>query len=44
MYYQSFQTAGPSNMSYASTISVTLTLIVIVFAIIRVKFVAKDQQ
>ncbi len=43
MYYQSFQTAGPSNMSYASTISVSLTLIVIVFAIVRVKFFTKDQ-
>lgn len=38
MYYQSFQSNGPSNMGYASTISVTLALIVIIFAAIRIKF------
>lgn len=43
MYYQSFQSSGPSNMSYASTISVTLTIIVIIFAVIRIKFFSKDQ-
>jgi ABC-type sugar transport system permease subunit len=44
MYYQSFQTNGPSNMGYASTISVTLTLIVIIFAAVRIKFFAKDSS
>ncbi|MBM3705566.1 MAG: sugar ABC transporter permease, partial [Actinobacteria bacterium] len=43
MYYQSFQSSGPSNMSYASTISVTLTIIVLVFAVIRIKFFSKEQ-
>jgi ABC-type sugar transport system permease subunit len=42
MYYQSFQSNGPSNMGYASTISVTLTLIVIIFAAVRIKFFAKE--
>ena len=42
MYYQSFQSNGPSNMGYASAISVTLTLIVIIFAAVRIKFFAKE--
>ncbi len=42
MYYQSFQSNGPSNMGYASTISVTLTFIVIIFAVIRIKFFTKE--
>lgn len=44
MYYQSFQSNGPSNMGYASAISVTLTLIVIIFAAVRIKFFAKDSS
>ena len=44
MYYQSFMSSGPSNMSYAATISVTLALIVMVFAAIRIKFFTKEQQ
>jgi ABC-type sugar transport system permease subunit len=36
--------SGPSNMSYAATISVTLALIVMVFAAIRIKFFTKEQQ
>lgn len=36
MYYQSFSVAGTNEMGYASVISVTLTLIVLFFAIIRV--------
>ena len=43
MYYQSFQSGGPSNMSYASTISVTLAVIVMIFAAVRIKFFAKDK-
>jgi len=43
MYYQSFQSGGPSNMSYASTISVTLAIIVMIFAAVRIKFFAKDK-
>jgi ABC-type sugar transport system permease subunit len=43
MYYQSFQSNGPSNMSYASTISVTLAIVVIIFAAVRIKFFAKEQ-
>ncbi|MCL5070112.1 MAG: sugar ABC transporter permease [Actinobacteria bacterium] len=42
MYYQSFQSNGPSNMGYASAISVTLTLIVIIFAAVRIKFFVKE--
>ena len=42
MYYQSFQSGGPSNMGYASTISVTLTIIVMIFAFIRIKFFSKE--
>ncbi|MHB1345856.1 MAG: carbohydrate ABC transporter permease [Candidatus Humimicrobiaceae bacterium] len=44
MYYQSFQSSGPSNMGYASTISVTLMFVVIIFAAIRIKFFAKDSS
>jgi raffinose/stachyose/melibiose transport system permease protein len=36
MYYQSFSVIGSNEMGYASVISVTLTLIVLVFAIFRV--------
>ena len=36
MYYQSFAVYGTNEMGYASVISVTLTLIVLVFAVIRV--------
>lgn len=44
MYYQSFQSNGPSNMGYASTISVTLMFIVIIFAAIRIKFFTKESN
>lgn len=43
MYYQSFQSGGPSNMGYASTISVTLAIIVMLFAVIRIRFFAKER-
>jgi len=43
MYYQSFQSNGPSNMGYASTISVTLAVVVIIFAALRIKFFAREQ-
>jgi len=43
MYYQSFQSGGPSNMGYASTISVTLAMIVMIFAAIRIKFFTREQ-
>jgi len=42
MYYQAFQSNGPSNMGYASAISVTLLLVVIIFAAVRIKFFAKE--
>ncbi len=43
MYYQSFQSNGPSNMGYAATIAVTLAIIVLVFAVIRIKFFAREE-
>lgn len=43
MYYQSFQSKGPSDMGYASTIALTLAVIVLIFAIIRVRFLPKDE-
>ena len=42
MYYQSYSHSGPSNMSYGATIAVALTLIVLVFAAIRVRFFSKE--
>ena len=38
MYYNSFQSKGPSDMSYASAIAVTLALVVLLFAVVRVIF------
>ncbi|MCG2789912.1 MAG: sugar ABC transporter permease, partial [Actinomycetia bacterium] len=43
MYYQSFQSQGPSNMGYAATIAVTLAIIVLVFAVIRIKFLTREE-
>jgi ABC-type sugar transport system permease subunit len=42
MYYQSFQSNGPNDMGYASTVAILLTLIVLIFAVIRIKFVSKE--
>ncbi len=44
MYYQSFQSNGPSNMGYASTIAVTLAIIVLIFALIRIKFFTNAEK
>ena len=44
MYYQSFQSKGPSDMGYASTIAILLALIVIIFAIIRVRVVSRQEN
>ena len=44
MYYQSFQSKGPSDMGYASTLAVLLSVIVIIFAIIRVRFVSREES
>jgi len=42
MYYQSFQSKGPSDMGYASAVAILLAVIVLIFAIIRIRFVARD--
>jgi ABC-type sugar transport system permease subunit len=42
MYYQSFQSNGPNDMGYASTVAILLTLIVLIFAVIRIRFVSKE--
>jgi len=44
MYYQSFSHGGPSNMSYGATIAVALTIIVLVFAVIRIKFLSRESS
>ncbi len=41
MYFQSFQSNGPNDMGYASTVAILLTLIVLIFAVIRIKFVSE---
>ncbi len=41
MYYQSFQSKGPSDMGYASTVAILLTVIVLIFAILRIKLTSK---
>jgi ABC-type sugar transport system permease subunit len=41
MYYQSFQSNGPNDMGYASTVAILLTLIVLIFAVLRIRFVTK---
>ncbi len=43
MYYQSFQSKGPSDMGYASTISILLTVIVLIFAVIRLRFTSRQE-
>lgn len=42
MYYQSFQSKGPSDMGYASTVAILLGVIVLIFAIIRIRLVSKE--
>ncbi len=42
LYYQSFQSKGPSDMGYASTIAILLAVIVLVFAVIRIRFVSRE--
>ncbi|MBN2073649.1 MAG: sugar ABC transporter permease [Actinobacteria bacterium] len=37
IYYESFSMFGPNRMGYASAIAVVLTIIVVVFAIIRIR-------
>ena len=44
MYYQSFSHWGPSDMSYGATIAVALTIIIITFAVIRIKFLAREES
>lgn len=44
MYYQSFQSRGPSDMSYASAIAVSLAVVVLIFAAVRVRFVSRSQS
>ncbi|KKL81951.1 hypothetical protein LCGC14_1989610, partial [marine sediment metagenome] len=41
MYYQSFQSNGPNDMGYASTVAILLTLIVLIFAVLRIRFVTE---
>lgn len=40
MYYQSFKSGGPSDMSYAAAIAVSLAMVVILFAALRIRFIA----
>jgi raffinose/stachyose/melibiose transport system permease protein len=42
MYYQSFSHWGPNDMSYGAAIAVALTLIVLVFAAIRIRFLSRE--
>lgn len=44
MYYQSFQSKGPSDMGYASTVAILLAIIVLIFAVVRIRFVAKEKS
>lgn len=44
MYFQSFQSKGPSDMGYASAIAVLLSVIVLIFAIIRIKLVTQQKE
>lgn len=41
MYYQSFQSKGPSDMGYASTVAILLGVIVLIFAFIRLRLVSR---
>ena len=43
MYYQSFQSKGPSDMGYASTIAILLAAIVLIFAVIRLRFFTRQE-
>ena len=41
MYYQSFQSKGPSDMGYASTVAILLGVVVLIFAVIRIRFASE---
>lgn len=43
MYYNSFQSRGPSDMSYAATIAVTLMAVVLIFGAIRIIVLKRDK-
>lgn len=44
MYYNSFQSRGPSDMSYAAAIAVTLMVVVLVFGVIRMVVLQRDKE
>jgi ABC-type sugar transport system permease subunit len=43
MYYNSFQSRGPSDMSYAAAIAVTLMVVVLVFGVVRIAVLQRDK-
>lgn len=44
MYFLSFRARGPSDMGYAATVALTLAIIIVIFAVIRIKFFKEEYR